>query len=279
MITKECKLLTDEDPFREIYRLFSLTSYGKKLSREVRYSRYKPTGVSNALWVKLLGPDVDNMTHHLFTYEIAKKLINHCSRFRIISFSVGDVKKISIVAVIHDFAEAIVTDKMYDQKTTTEEQEELEKLRGLIESIFTTHNHGGITSSDIIQSVEEVVNNGNPFLWRVFNAIERVGYFLTGCRSWKMSKVVVDSDKELHEGLQWVTNNVWFNQIPALIDYSLEFPYVLSVLRKNRELIQEVFRHMPRGIFYKYRSDEIANNIKSFRRAKICWHEALKQGL
>ena len=57
------KVKSDNQLFLNLHQQISASDYGKKLMKEVRYSRYKPENITNSEWEKLLGEDVNNLKH------------------------------------------------------------------------------------------------------------------------------------------------------------------------------------------------------------------------
>jgi len=257
-------LLVDNDPFREIYRIFSLTKYGQKLSREVRYSRYQPVHVSNDKWVELLGWDVNNLLHHLEAYAITKSFVIQSGNL----FSEHERIMLYITAVIHDFAEAVRGDKMFDMKTAVDEREELKCLSYILKELFDGHSNGGIEFRHIEEAYQEVMSGRNPKLRQAFNAIERVGYLTTGCRAWMVEKEIEDDG--LKYGLLWLTHNVLFNQIPKLLEYSDSYFSVRSFLKVKASLISEAFMGME-DLIFDYEPEELVRNSTRFADAKRSW--------
>ncbi|MBI2013094.1 MAG: hypothetical protein HYS88_01460, partial [Candidatus Colwellbacteria bacterium] len=100
--------------FEEIYELFAGSSYGKILRQRVRYGPYKPEELSNEEWVKILGPDVNNLEHLKTTLAITNDFI-YRARYphpewqpREINFSREEKELLCLTAVIHDWGEAVV---------------------------------------------------------------------------------------------------------------------------------------------------------------------------
>lgn len=262
------KIITEKTSFsfREIHQIFAESEYGSILSQEVRYERYKPQGVDNNKWEELLGVDVNNLKHLRLTYGLTRRFLYYCANPssvwqeevpEIACFTPKEAEALLLTAITHDWAEAIVGDKMFDLKTEADEQEEAR-----VQQLLTVQLLGGLENNEIIQ-------NRNSKLNQAFNAIERLSYLRTGLRAWSKSKDKID--KNIIRGLWWLTNNVLFNQIEKLIEYSQTYPPVRIYLVNMQQTISEAFKEMPASSFEDYDSREREAKKAQFEKAKKAW--------
>jgi deoxycytidylate deaminase/5'-deoxynucleotidase YfbR-like HD superfamily hydrolase len=258
------------DQYKKIYTIFSKTKYGKKLAKKVRYERYKPKSVSKKLWENILGPDVNNLKHHLVTFNIAKLFFDDSKKQSgSYVFNPDEKKLLAIAALIHDWGEAITGDITTDLKSLSAEKKEITALESVIKDISI--NSPDVNFADLQGSFRKAIKGEDKKLFITFNAIERVGYLLTGVRAWKKSKLFVKNNKQFSNGLWWLSNNVALNQVEKLIEYSKSFSVVKFCLGENSKVIDEIFVKMPDEIFSNYEKKESIERRKQFSKAKKAW--------
>lgn len=271
--------------FGEVYNLFSASSYGAILNQQVRYARYKPEEVGNMEWENLLRVDVNNLKHLSLTYGLARKFLHYCasppsSWFKEIpamaQFSEADETMLLLTAITHDWAEALVGDTMFDLKTGLEEQEEETVLGKIILEFFKPLIKGeGL--NPIIKAVGDIIKDRGSKLGQAFNAIERLGYLRTGLRAWQKAKEIGPvHNQKLATHLLCLTNNVFLNQIPKLLEYSEIYPPVWLYLSNMKAIISQVFTEMPSNSFSMYNQLKESEEKKSrFEEAKQLWFSTL----
>lgn len=174
--------------FDEIYELFANSSYGKRLRREVRYGLYKPEELSNEEWVKVLGPDINNLEHLKTTFEVAGNFIYHARHphpewVGEINFSEEEERTLCLTAVIHDWGEAVMGDIQWHRKTAKDRQNEFEILKGLIEELCRYKFVDPIVEKMYLAA--DVAFDKDEKLSPAFNAIEHVGYAKNAFHFWK----------------------------------------------------------------------------------------------
>ena len=276
-IPTRVKTNTKEIGFSEINRDFSSTEYGHQLASNVRYDRYKPSNMSNPEWEHLLGVDVNNLKHLRLTYGLARQFIKYSIDLPISSeesnnneeqLTPKEQEDILLASIVHDWAEAVVGDHSYDLKTLKEEDVEFEELKNLTDSIYKKNNKELLNRINYV--TDTIIKDPNSKLGKIFNAVERIGYLRTSLRSWEKSK---DASGDLKTNLEWLTNNVFLNQISKLIQYSEIYPAVGLYLKENKELINDAFNNLSDNIFSKYSSNEIVEKTKQFKMAQKGWQE------
>jgi len=260
------------DNLKIIYNEFAKTKFGKDLKKEVRYERFKPKSVSKKLWQEVLGPDVNNLEHHLVSYKITNTFFV-CNDEKISGssiFNYHEKKLLIVAALIHDWGEAIVGDVTFDRKSAAYEKKEYEAFQCMLKKIFF-RDADVVEFLDIEEAFEKVVGGKEKNLAEAFNAIERIGYLITGVRAWKKGKLFLRKDAKFSQGLWWLANNVALNQIKKLIEYSEIYPAVRFYLDENRKWIDEIFAKMPDEIFSKYEGKESIERKIQFDEAKKNW--------
>lgn len=264
--------------FRQILASFASSELGQKLAGEIRYSRYKPDSIDNSQWERLLGADVNNLKHLSVTYGLTIAFLNHCNKTVAqdseIQFSQEEQEVLLLLAVCHDWAEAVVGDTMFDLKTDHERDKEDSILTQMIMNL--TNNHPDKKLLDQGKRVIAVIQNEVPKLGRAFNAIERLGYLRTGLRAWQLSLNLPGDSEDLALHLAWLTNNVLFNQTEALIAYSNTYPPVETYLKSHADIISNAFENIPDSSF-DYYGEESEQQRAKFKNAKSAWEVYVQQ--
>ena len=267
---------TNKVGFGQINSDFASSKYGKKLADEIRYDRYKPKGVTNAEWENLLGVDVNNLKHLRLTYGLTRQFIRHSSdlssssktEIKEIQLTLEEQENLLLAAIVHDWAEAIVGDISYDLKTLKEESVEFEELKKIAGDIYGEDNKKLLIRINYV--TDTIIKDSNTKIGKIFNIIERVGYLRMALRAWQKSKEVNDN---LKTNLEWMTSNVFLNQISKLIQYSETYPAVALYLEKNTKLINDAFDNLSNEAFSKYNPSEIEEKTKQFKEAHKNWQE------
>ena len=254
-------------PFRQIRHLFETSIYGTVLGNQTRYDRYKPDGLQNSEWERLLGADANNLKHLPLSYGLTRSFISYCinapdfgdeKNSHMINFTSEDTEILLLAAISHDWAEAIVGDKMFDLKTDKEEKEERTLHKILSHEIID-----GLESnvlSEIMDEANYVSGDRYSKLGQAFNAIERLGYLRTALRAWEQTKKLnQESDKILINKLHWLINNVFLNQIKKLLEYSQIYPPVKLYLKNMEKNISETFNGISMN---QKKRKEKSNNLK-----------------
>ena len=266
----------EETDFRDIYSDFASTVYGQILNKNARYIPYKPESVSNQEWEKLLGVDINNLKHLKLSYGITRQFIRY---FNTHSESMEESRAegvltekeqedLLLTAIVHDWAEAIVGDIPFDQKTKAHGKEEYRKLKEMARNMFKGKNDALLERINNI--ADKVIDHTETKLGSIFNAIERLGYVRTALRAWQASK---NSPKELQIHLYWLTVNVLPNQLAKLIEYSKLYYPVKLFLQENQELIQNALNNLPEDAFQKYKPEEVEGKRKLFEEGRKKWFE------
>ena len=212
----------------DIHDIFSKSEYGKVLKDRIRYSEFKPSGILNNEWVRILGPDVNNLDHLYFTYLLTRKFLMFNR-----DFSEEDSGTLLISALIHDWGETVIGDIRFPSKNES---------HNVLERIYIKRISGEVLNNLEIEEkidkvITEVFNGDNFHLRRAFDSIERQGYLLTGIRAWKMSD---DNDTELSVNLRSLASEVVVNHYEVLKEYSKEFDMIRRYLEVMDDVIDEI---------------------------------------
>lgn len=269
-----------ELPFSEVHQRFALSHLGRHLSEHVRYSRYKPEGVSNRIWQGApLGADVNNMRHMKLTGSLTRQFLLHQDAEKALNHT--DSQILMLAAYVHDWVEGVVGDITYDCKTATDTENEAQVMLFLLNKIF-----GNRLSRETMMRVYRTVKDDSTRLGEIFNAIERVGYMRTGLNAWEASNrspeeesvmTGLDSvtEKELRENLQWLASNVAGNQTQKLLQYAEKYAPVSVYMGNVRGRISHMFQHMPITVFQNYpEQTERFEQMQKFANAAESWNSS-----
>lgn len=227
-------------PFREIHDRFSTTPYGQTLTKNIRYRFFKPPEVTHGEWEDLLGPDVNNLEHHWVVYRTMRALLRSHT-----NFSLEEQEILLLTAVTHDWAEAIIGDVPYGQKTTGEEDDELRLIPQIADECF-----GEALRRPIRQTIEQVLQwkpalrktGEGPKLSHAFEVVEQLGFLGTGGRAWEEATKREELSPVLRGNLQWIGIATHAGHIPILLRYADVYPAVCRYLIGTRHRIADVLR-------------------------------------
>lgn len=244
-----------------IHKAFEKTTFGKSLSENVRYAKYKPEHISNEQWTDLLGADVNNLTHMPLTYGIARAFVKHARVQQPDLLDPQEEEVLLTTALIHDWGEALTGDVSYGDKTDADEISEM--------AAFEEHLHEFYNGPDtaLIEAAREVVfdHHDQPTkLGEVFNMIEHVGYMRTALRAFDVLRSD-RIDEETRRGLLWLVTDVLsntqdadFEKTPRLIQMKKFAPtatYIDAVSAKIADAMQMVAEHAD-SVFPNYGARE-----------------------
>ena len=217
-----------------IHNSFAATEFGQRLASKVRYERYKPLEVPNDRWVKLLGADVNNLTHLTLTYGLARAFAATTERLRPGELTRHEQVVLQVAALIHDWAEAIVGDISFGDKTTAHEVVEKSAFAANLAKFYQGNQ------ADLIEEARsEVIFDHDSRLGRMFNSIERVGYMRIALRA--QDRIKHHEVGNCEPGLRWLVADVLLNQIPTLAEHSAEYPAVRQYVFNQRLAITAAF--------------------------------------
>lgn len=251
--------------FSKINQDFSATQHGHQLAGGVRYDRYKPSNMKNIEWERLLGVDVNNLKHLQLTYGLTRQFIKYSEEAKL---TLQEQEDLLLAAIVHDWAEAIVGDKSYDLKTASQEDTEFQELKKMLGDIYGQNDSGLLARINHV--TDTIIKDRNTKLGKIFNTVERVGYLRTGLFAWQKSK---ENGGDLKTGLEWLTNNVFLNQISTLIEYSKIYPAVTMYLKEKKDFINDAFNNLPDDVFKKYTPEEVDKQKSKFELGKKDWQE------
>lgn len=215
--------------YHAIHQTFRNSEYGRTLENNVRFTDFKPESTPNELWQSLLGDDVNNLRHMTYTYELAR------------DFCIGegmtyeDTSKLLLVAITHDWGEAIVGDIALPSKTVADESKEQMAYLKIAEDLF-----GQEEGSNIAAEVLPILYKHDPELGDKFRAIEYIGYCKTAMRAGHVANLIAHGfletglerkDKEqLMGGLLALQKAVEVRNYPVLSEYIKKYPSIREMM-------------------------------------------------
>lgn len=259
----------------DIHEDFEKTEFGKVLAGRVRYERYKPASVTNERWVELLGADVNNLTHLTLTYGLTQDFIRTTERLQPGYLAEEDEQTLQVAALIHDWAESIVGDISYGDKTPADEVEEQ-----LIFEAHVVEFYGGGAMDLIDRARKEIVfdHAGESKLGGAFNAIERVGYLRTALRA--SDHVIAHDAPDCEHGLRWIVADVLSQQPTPLQNHAESLKAVKQYLLREQERISIAYELVANdySVFDNYPSEQRDIKRRQFEQSYISWIAWLNSG-
>ncbi len=236
-----------EIPAMELHRAYARSEYGIKLAQNTRYTPYKPESVSNAEWKHLLGADVNNLDHLGLSIGLARNFLDHCANPRSnwegrpippeAQLTSEDQNDVVVTLGMHDWAEVIVGDIPYHQKSKSDAELELELLPHIIHDVLRSIE-SNIKTEPIIEKVVNILNKQNRKLHPVVDAIERQGYMRTSLRSARvMNRPGLDEERST--GLKGVAVTGPYHFI-ELREYGEIYPATDAFLGSQKRVIGDL---------------------------------------
>jgi hypothetical protein len=207
------------------------------LKGKPRFDFYRPNTTPVEEWIEKLGPDVDNLLHMPYTYELAKDFLNEND-----DFSAGEKATLLFTAMTHDMQEAITGDKRKIDKTAKDEQMEAELLSSILNEVLASELDC-VSLGKLTRAVEEVLVDENSKLGKAFSAIEKLGYAETALKAWEIRKKGDPKTyglSPLHTSLGLLAYSVFSHQTFRMAAYAKEYPFVKNYLTQYSDEISEI---------------------------------------
>lgn len=229
----------------EIYELFADSPYGEVLRQRVRYGAYKPGELSNGEWVKILGPDVNNLEHLKTSLAVAQDFVYRARDphpewrpgAEKIKFARGEEELLCLTAIIHDWGEAVVGDILWHRKTSDiDAEKEFAALNRIIEELCRPR-YEKLLMEKIYLAADIAFLKGDSVLNQAFNAIEHIGYANNVFRAWK--------ERLNHNGLvlqvlSGIAKKLTGDHLATWQRYSKLYPATHYQLLENGEILKEI---------------------------------------
>jgi hypothetical protein len=249
-----------------IHESFSATEYGARLAGQIRFGLYKPEDVDNERWRKLLGSDVNNLSHMQLTHGLTRSYLSHLNEAQPAFLNPEEYRQLEVAALIHDWAESIVGDIPYSYKTDDDELEEKAHFINNLGNFYTDDDQEIVGL--IHESVHNIIFDRDGKLGKVFNSIESIGYVRTALRAFEHIKG--QSAPDCHDKFRQLVADVLGNQTMKLINYSFEYAPVDLFLRAESRRISEAFT-VADDSFANFGPEMAPQKIDQFIEAEIVW--------
>lgn len=255
--------------FMEIHEEFAKTTFGHTLAGRVRYERYKPHDVSNERWIDLLGADVNNLTHMPLTYGLARNFIRVTDELQPGYLSDEEGRLLQVAALIHDWAESIVGDISFGDKTSGDEVAE----QAAFEANMSRFYHGDLTLVNKARTEIVFDHTGKSKLGRIFNAVERVGYMRTALRA--AEHIAAGDASDCDSGLRWLVADVLTQQPRALIRHAETLQPIWQYLGNQQTTITNMFKLVEEstGVFENYIPEQRESRRLQFYDSYAAWEQ------
>ncbi len=266
--------------YSQLHLMFGSTEPGQILASRTRWDRYKPDFVTNNEWIKMFGSDVNNFEHMRLTYGQTRWFLRECQSpsgqwngpiSEEATFDQHEQEDLMLMAIVHDWGEAITGDKMHDLKTDDERSEEARQFNALVLNTFGNNTYKALAER-IVDVAEEAESKTATKLGRAFNAIERIGFSSTGLRAWRINNA--QENEAMQEACLWMASNATGNQLVRLVDFSRTYPPVKRFLEIHSHTISDLLTNMHEDIFEKYTDGtERAAQKQKFIKAQEVWSQ------
>lgn len=264
------QVMTHPSGYQEVERVVRESEYGKKLSSEARFDKYRHPFVSFTEWQRLFGRDVNNLDHMALTRGLALMFIRHTKKYQPELLDPEDEFVIPVAGSMHDVGEAIKADISLSDKTMDDDVEEAVALDEIIVSLYPNG------TPPFVEQAKAIIfdHDGETKRGRIFNSIEHLGYMRTAMNAMEHS-TSDDMPAEQIPGLQWLYTDVLTNSVSKLVADSKVFDAVRAVLIEHSARIDETFRlvetHLE--VFENYHESKKTKKIEDFLLAFDAWQQ------
>ena len=268
----DCMSVEQQPSLLAIHTSFAGTEFGKTLAERIRYEKYRPEGVTNDRWRELLGADVNNLSHLTLTYGLTRSFVRRLGTSQAELLSPHEETVLQTAALIHDWAEAIVGDVSFGDKTTDDDAVERASFEANLAKFYS-----GNATELIDEARKDVIFDHASKLGKMFNAVERVGYLRTALRA----SVYLETGTApgFENSFLWITADVLSNQIPALVTHAADYGPVSEYLAHQEHLISNAFDQVNDcpSVFENYRETQLTK-LAQFDQAEAVWQNYLLPG-
>ncbi len=226
-----------------IHNTFRESFFGQKAAEITRWSHRQPASMTNKEWEHLLGADMNDITHMQLMYGLTRFFIHHCETPPK-SWKKGEVPKdaqftpyekrtFEILAITHDWPEAIMGDKQLKDKNKHDDAEEAHLLFSLAYTIFPLPVFTESLERNAIVDASGNLNNQKTKIGRAFRVVEHLGYLRT-CLIAKTKaneilskKISVNNEEDVLKSLNDMGTTVAGEEIEWLKKNGMEYPAVM----------------------------------------------------
>jgi hypothetical protein len=185
----------------------------------------------------LIGRDANNLEHCFLMSEETDLFIRAQKNSNSpVQLNPEEEKLLRITAPNHDIGEGVTKkgDISYEFKTAEDEKEELSALeKAICDEILGN----GPQARKITQEISFILSPEGiktTKVGKMFNTIEKIGYFNTAIRTWQKANESIKRNRLLPTYFQIITNNVFLNSLISLTESSNIYPRVKIILLNNQ---------------------------------------------
>lgn len=222
-------MVTNELYAGDLETNFANSAYGQQLAENSRWGDFKPDWVSTGLWTRLLGADVNNLSHMPYTLGLTE---DYCLAE---SLPGAVSQRLGRVAITHDWGEAIVGDISLPSKTEEDEKKEIVAYKKIANELL-----GRRQGKKLCDDVLPILYKEEAELGDRFRSVEYIGYCTTGIRAARVADAVAydfikvpGSKPEIEQllgGLLALHYQVKTHNFPTLKDYMTKYKGIRTVM-------------------------------------------------
>lgn len=263
--------------FSEIDQLMRHTSYGQKLSKNIRWRLFKPDFLKEQKWVEILGRDVDNLEHMKLMRGLTQQFVKaqnlkaEGSEY----INQNDQKLLYLTSTIHDYQEAETGDIPNPLKTEDDVALEVTVLSRIGVQLFDTQQ-----LSEELQAVCEIMSNTETNLGRIWRCIEDLGYLRAGMIAYQESlsldktarNLTVEQQAKLKANLQAMAFAVMQADLVTCMKYAEGYPGADYILGQLSGVITHAFDNLDEEQVAKhYTLIDGRDKLTDYRKSKDLW--------
>lgn len=235
----------------------------------IRYNRFRSTETPE-YFALLLGPDVKFASHPGVTHNIAKKFIESQNKnINTEKIDNEEADTILTASLVHDLGELKIDGLGHGDISFEDHHLDHKKAEGIIFEKIIAKVTNESDRKYLINTYDEVVQNNNSKLGRMFDSVERIGYLSTALRTF----IGIKGERILNwHGL---VGNVLSNQIIQLLEFQKDYSYVYEILESNWQLITDAFNDVSKMEILKDRDGKPSYDLSKFNKAKEVWENVL----
>lgn len=218
-------------PITEIRRRFTDSEHGKKLNQQLRWKPAKTEGTTDDQWRKTFGADVNNLLHLDLSYGFVRAFLRKIKKCE--ELTMEDAEIFLLTSQTHDWQEAITDDKSAIYKTEDDETLEMNILRKMLNDYIPEDK---ASKSPKIPRVISTLTDKETLLYRMFNAIEKIGYLRTAKRAYLVKDVYSTDQFSPHQRESWhaMACQPFITNAPDVMTYCEEFPELAEFFTNPR---------------------------------------------
>lgn len=258
------------ESFRTAYETFASSEHGIPLQGRARWSSYKPEEVPAAEWIHQLGPNIDALDHHAFSYLVTDcflQEIRNVPEPRSVRFSEDEETILRLAAISNNWAagDPSIGDIPLERRGTDDDKRERKIFSPIFESIV------GPSCRAYKDEVEEILfGDRSSKLGQAWDAIEGMTYMLDALAAYQAS--IATDDTTLKSHLRWMAAGALPNQTEMLQEYAKIFPPIQDFLIAHEELITEIYHSLETTV-YEVHGQRERPKVVQLLKAKDRWDQ------